>query len=224
MTHRPGQPRGFTLIEVMIAAAILAAMGGIVFGMFSRAWNQKQEVEAIDQRYGQIRSAMDRMALEISEAFISDHYDHKRYRERPTIFRGRSSGGADELAFTAMANERLEADSKTSDQALITYSLDNDPNGSGDKVLFRRSNPVIDEDADRHGRKQVICSGIKALKFEYWNTTRLDWDDEWDAAHTEHMGVLPERVRITITFTDETGRDRRLTTQSKILMQRSLNF
>ena len=42
--------RGFTLIEVLIAAAILAAMGAATFGMFKQQYTQKETTEAIDDR------------------------------------------------------------------------------------------------------------------------------------------------------------------------------
>jgi general secretion pathway protein J len=212
--------RAFTLIEVMIAAAILAAMGGLVFGMFARAWKEKEDVQAVDDRYAQIRAAMDRMSQEISEAYLSDHYDKSRFQVRPTIFRGRS----DELIFTAFANERFEPDSKTSDQAVVSFFIDRDQNAPGGESLYRRVNPIVDEDAERHGAKLVLCQDVKRIRFEYWNTTRLGWDEEWDASRSEHLGVLPERVRITAYYADENGKERKFTTQTDIQLLKSLAF
>jgi general secretion pathway protein J len=205
----------------MIAAAILAAMGGLVFGMFARQWQQKQEVQAVDDRYAQIRAAMDRMATEISEAFLSDHYDKSRYQVRPTMFKGRS----DELMFTAFANERFEADSKTSDQAVITYRVDRNPNNNtGEQALIRRVNPVIDDEAERKGRKSVLCEDVKRVRFEYWDQPRLDWDEEWDSSRSDHLGVMPERVRITLQLVDENGKDRKFTTETGVMLINSLAF
>jgi general secretion pathway protein J len=216
--------RGFTLIEVIIAAAVLAAMGAATFGMFKQQYTQKENTEAIDDRYAQIRSALDRMAAEISEAFLSEHFDKRRYRERPTLFRGRDRGHEDELVFTALANERFETDSKVSDQAVISYFVDRDPNNQGSSALFRRVNPIIDEDADRRGRKSPLCEKIKQFDIEYWDTLKAEWVDEWDASRTEHQGVLPERVRLTIVAPDEEGKDRKFSTQARIMIQRSLDF
>ena len=42
-----------------------------------------------------LASAMSRIAREVSVAFLSEHYDHKRFRERPTIFKGENSGDRD---------------------------------------------------------------------------------------------------------------------------------
>lgn len=216
--------RGFTLLEVMIAVAILAAMGAATFGMFKQQYTQKENTEAIDDRYAQIRATLDRMATDISHAFLSEHFDKKRFRERPTLFRGKDRGHQDELVFSALANERFEEDAKVSDQAVISYVIDRDPNGQGINTLYRKVNPVIDEESDRRGRKSAICENVKGFDLEYWDTLKNEWVDEWDAARTEHQGVLPERVRITLTVTDEEGKDRKFSTQSRIMLLRSLDF
>jgi general secretion pathway protein J len=61
-----------------------------------------------------------RMVREISAAFVSDHYDTRRYRDqndRPTNF----IGARDRLLFTSMAHQRLYADAKESDQMVVEY-------------------------------------------------------------------------------------------------------
>lgn len=218
------RPRGFSLMEVLIAGALLATMGAMVFGSFKRAYDQKEQVEAADDRYQQARQAMDRMAREISLAFLSEHYDRKRFRERPTIFKGTDRGRQDELLFTSLAHMRMETDAKESDQAVFKYFIDRDPENNRTESLFRRVNPIIDEEADRRGRRLVLAENVKALEFEYWDAAKNEWVEEWDTSRPERNGVLPERVRIALTIVDETGKDRKFTTQTQILMQRSLNF
>lgn len=216
--------RGFTLIEVMIAASVLAAIGAITFGMFKQQYDQKVQVESEDDRYAEIRSAMDRMAKEISEAFLSEHYDKKRFRERPTLFRGRDRGRQDELIFAGLVNERFDPDIKQSDQATVTFLVDHDPSVQGQEDIFRRVNPIIDDESDRKGKKTVLCTNIKGLDIQYWDTLKKDWVDEWDASRAEHQGVLPERVKFTVIAVDLEGKERKYTTQTQIMLQRSLDF
>ena len=110
---------GFTLIEVMIGVAITAMMGVMVMGAFQRAYSAKDLVESQDERFTSARVALTRMAREVSQAFLSDHYDHKRFRDAPTIFRGKDRGERDELLFATMSHERLVRDAKESDQAVV---------------------------------------------------------------------------------------------------------
>jgi general secretion pathway protein J len=216
--------RGFTLIEVLIAAAMLASMGALVFGSFNRSWVQKQEIEKADERISQVRLAMDRLAYELSVAFLSEHYDRKRFRERPTLFKGEDRGRRDEIIFTALANERFEKDEKTSDQVVIKYFVDRDPENRRIESLFRRVNPIIDEEADRRGVRSVLCENVKEFELAYWDAQRSEWVDEWDASRSEHMGVLPERVKITLVVIDDAMKEHRYTTQTRVMLQRSLDF
>lgn len=217
--------RGFTLMEVMIAGVILAVMGAMTFGSFSRAWQQKEAVAAADERYAQARLALDRMAHELGHAFISDHYDRKRYRdERPTRFKGEDNGPRDEILFTSLAHERLEADAKQSDQAVIRYWIERDPENPVYDSLWRRVNPIIDEDAERRGRKAVLCENVRGLDIEYWDAVKEEWVDEWDAQRPERQGVLPERVKLSLTFVDADAKEVTITTQTRIMLQRALRF
>lgn len=223
MTRRSLRP-GFSLLEVLIAIGILAGMSALTFGAFDQSYKQKTEIEAVDERYSQIRMALDRMASEIAVAFLSEHYDHKRFRERPTVFKGEDRGHRDELLFTALANERFELDSKTSDQGVFKYFVDRDPEDRKVESLFRRVNPIIDEEAERRGARAVLCENVKSFDLEYWDSQKVEWVDEWDASRPEHMGVLPERVRIALTVVDEEGKDHTFSTQARIMLQRSLDF
>lgn len=216
--------RGFTLIEVLIAVSLLAMIGAATLGSFQLAWEQKQQVEAEDERYAQVRGALDRIANDLAVAFLSEHYDRKRYRERPTLFKGLDRGRRDELTFTAFANERMDEDSKTGDQTVLKYFVERDPENNRVDSLFRRTNPVIDEDAERRGRRQVLCEDVKNFELEYWDAAKNEWTDEWDASRTEHFGVLPERVRVTLSVVDLFGKEQKFTTQAQIMMQRSLDF
>src|SRR5262249_33510579 len=120
-------------------------------------------------------------------------------------------------------------DSKTSDQAVIKYFVDRDPENNRIESLFRRVNPIIDEDAERKGHRQVLCEDVKQFELEYWDATKNEWIDEWDASRQEHQGVMPERVKISITIPPDPngGRDAKeikFTTEAQIMMQRSLDF
>jgi len=67
----------------------------------------------------------------------------------------------------------------------------------------------------------------KAAKVElaYFNWRTVDWQDTWDTTQSDgQKGWLPSRVRITVTVKDPGGKDYKLTTQARILLQEPLNF
>jgi general secretion pathway protein J len=215
--------RGFTLMEVMVAVAITAFIGTIVSMAFSTNFRVKEVVESEAERYRMVRVALNRMTREIGSAFVSDRYDPKRYRDsndRPTNF----IGERDELTFTTMAHQRLYTDSKESDQAVVQYFLENstEKNSRGRQDLKRRVNPNIGERMDRGGTTDVLFENVKKIEFDYWDSQRKEWEDEWDTRRPEKKAILPTRVRITVFAPDENGKEAKYTTQVRIMMNTEL--
>lgn len=211
--------RGFTLMEVMIAVAITALMGGLIASSFNTSFKAKEIIEGEAERYRMLRTAMNRMSREIGAAFVSDRYDLKRYRDsyaRPTNF----IGDRDRLLFTSLAHERLYTDAKESDQMVVEYTLktSTERGASGRRDLMRRENPILDERMDRGGTEDVLFEGAQRLEFAYWDSDKKDWVNEWDTRRPERKSILPTRVRITLYAMDENGKEVRYTTQTRVML------
>ena len=211
--------RGFTLIEVVVAVGITAMIGGLIAVAFQSGYRAKELVEGEADRYRALRTGTDRMVREISAAFVSDHYDTRRYRDqndRPTNFIGKR----DRLLFTSMAHQRLYADAKESDQMVVEYYTKSatGPDGKTQLNLMRREDSILDDRMDRGGNEDVLLEGIKRIDFTYWDSDKKDWVDEWDTRRLEKKSILPVRVKLSISAIDETGREARYTTQARIVL------
>jgi general secretion pathway protein J len=217
---------GFTLLEVMIAVAVLGLIGGLTWKSFDAASNLKSRIERAEERDQTVRGAMNRIAREVSMAFLSEHYDRKRFRERPTRFVLKDGRREADLTFTSFANERLAIDAKESDQALFEYKIGPDPEVGGRRNLFRRVKPILDEDPDRGGQTAVLAENVVAFSVEAWDARDRAWRPEWDSNSPQQSGQLlvPSRVRISLTVKDEQGKDKLFTTQASIMMLQPLDF
>jgi general secretion pathway protein J len=214
-----GRRRGFTLMEVLIAVAITALMGALVASSFHTIFKAKEIVEGEAERYRMLRAAMNRMSREIGGAFVSDRFDLKRYRDahdRPTNF----VGERDRLLFSSLAHQRLYTDAKESDQMVVEYSVksSNERNARGRRDLIRRENPSLDERMDRGGTEDVLYEGIQRLELAYWDSDKKEWTNEWDTRRSERKSILPTRVRIALVAQDESGREVRYTTQTRVML------
>jgi general secretion pathway protein J len=201
-------------------------IGGLTWKSFEAASDLKSRVERAEERDQAVRGALMRMSHEISMAFLSEHYDRRRYRQRPTLFKLRDGRREADLLFTSFANERLSTDAKQSDQAAFEYSLGASEDGSGKRDLFRRVKTLIDEDIERDGEKAVMAEDVIALSIEAWDPKNREWRPDWDSSSTDRAAgvLLPPRVKITLTLKDETGKERSYTTQTKIFLGQSLDF
>jgi len=211
--------RGFTLLEVVVAVGITAMMGVLIAAAFQSGYRAKELVEAEGERYRALRTGTERMAREISNAFVSDHYDTRRYRDqndRPTNF----IGTRDRLLFSTMAHQRLYADAKESDQMVVEYFTKTvpAPNGQSRMNLMRREDSLLDERMDRGGTEDILVENVKRIDFAYWDSDKKDWVDEWDTRRLEKKSILPVRVRFSIYALDENGREARYVTQTRIVL------
>ena len=216
--------RGFTLLEVLIAVAILGLIGGLTWKTFDGAYSMKARIERAEERDQMVRGAMNRLAREVSMTFLSEHYDRKRFRERPTFFRLKDGRRDAALTFTSFAHQRLHVDAKESDQAVFDYRLDRDDGGK--TSLFRRVKPQIDEDSDRGGARAVLAEDVLRFSVQVWDPKDREWREEWDSNSPQRTGgaLIPPRVRIAITVKDEQGKERTWTTQARLQLATPLDF
>lgn len=212
--------RGFSLLEVMVAVALTAAMGAMALGAFRQVDRAQEISRAQGDRYAGARLALTRLARELSMAFISDHYDSGRMRERPSMFMGRE----DRILFTTFAHERLVKDARESDQAVVEYTLDADPENPGEQALFRRARARVDEDAERGGRRDVVAEHITSFTLQYWDEKRKDWSREWSTRSVDHASELPGRVRVALEMKLADGRIEKLSTEARVALTRPLDF
>ena len=212
--------RGFTLVEVLIAVGITAAMAVMTIDSLSEIDHASEVARGQDERYAAARTALSRLSREVEMAFLSDNYDTKRFRDPLTLFVGRE----DELLFTTFAHVRLYRDAKESDQSIVEYRLDSDPGHSGEKALFRREKPRLDDEPDRGGRSDLVADRITSFRLQYWDPKRKEWAREWTTRSVEHARELPPRVRFEVEMTMADGRTQKFVTEARIELRKPLGY
>ncbi|HWE24660.1 MAG TPA: type II secretion system protein [Myxococcales bacterium] len=217
---------GFTLLEVLIAVGVLGLIGGLTWKTFDGAYSMKARVEQAEERDQMVRSALNRFAREVSMTFVSEHYDRKRFRERPTLFRLKDGRRSADLIFTSFAHERLHVDAKESDQALFEYSIGPDPRDGSRLDLFRRVKPILDEEPERGGEQEVLAEGVLGFSVEAWDPKDREWRAEWNSNGPDRTGglLIPPRVRVSLVLRGEDGKDKTYSTQAKIFLTQALDF
>jgi general secretion pathway protein J len=210
--------RGFSLVELMIAMAITVTIGAMTIGSFRQVDRAREIARTQTDRYAAARLALTRVSREVSMAFLSDNYDTNRYRERLTVFVGRE----EEILFATMAHQRLYRDVRESDQAVVAYTLESDPQNAGEKALFRREKVRLDDEPDRGGHSDLVADHVASFRIRYWDAKRNDWAREWTTKTVDHQNELPTRVRFEVEIALGGGRTEKLSTETRIAITRPL--
>lgn len=225
----PGRPPwgstlGFTLLEALIALSIMALMGGLIWGSFGPSFKLKEEVEAQADRDIGIRLAMNRMAREISMAYLSNDYDKARFREMITLFDGEhNAGDRDKLTFSSLSHQRLYENALESDESLIAYRILENPDKPGELDLMRREKMVQDDQPDRGGREDLLCEDVQGLQVRYWDATKKEWAEDWNTTDVQRANTLPFRVKITLLVGPYGSPPKVYTTQTPIFLPQPLD-
>lgn len=219
--RRFGSRRGFSLLEVMVAMAIVALVAVLIYGSFAGMSRSRDNMAAVGDRYGQGRSAVSRMARELSAAYISAHIPFQQVQyTRYTAFVGRS----DRVDFNAFANVRFRANTHVSDQAEISYFTARNPDGGLD--LVRRIDRSLDDEPTRGGVVQVMAENVTGFQLRYLDPLTNEWTDSWDTTQAAgQLGRLPAQVWLTVWLADgPRGAPIELSTKVPIPIQLPLNF
>ena len=216
---------GFTLIEVMIALAILGFITTIIWTSFGRMLESRDYVERIQERFHGVRTALNRMQREISMAYLSRHVSGDR--RTATIFKATREGHGYRLVFTNVAGMKMYEDANTTDSNVIHYYLDSDQDDPGQMNLMRKQTRRLVEDPeieDTDIPAYVLAENIEGMEMQFFDVQQNEWADEWDTSGVEKANRLPTRVKITLISIDEQGREQKFTTQTRIWLFSALSF
>ena len=220
--------RGMTLIEVMISLAVLGLMLVSVWSGFKGTLRGMEVTEEIQTRYAIVRSGLARMESELSMAYLSFNrpaYDIRHY----TMFEGRDEADADSLTFSSFAHLRIRKDADESDQTVIQYFVQKDPEDSRRQHLYRRESRRLTgdlpEDLERFFPAYVVIEDVESFDVEYWEPREMEWIQEWRTTAIDMQpDRLPERVKIELEVNDPDGEPVLFTIQVVIPMQEKIDL
>ncbi len=217
---------GLTLIEVMIASAVMVIMMALAWRTISNTSESKRTFEAYEQRNHEMRMAMGRVVSDFGAAYLSRNEDVTQTHPR-TMFVAKSTGKVPEIRFSTLGHRVLWADANESAQTVIQYLQRNNPDKPGKVDWIRREQrrPSNEPPDDLASDYDVLLSDVTEAKLEFWNWKNVEWQDTWDTTQSDgQKGMLPSRVRITVTIKDPADKDYKVVTEARIVMQEPLNF
>jgi type II secretion system protein J len=194
------QSKGFTLLEVLIAIAIMAAIVTVIYSTFFTAGHNVQQAEEIRDTTDLVRTLVSKLSSDIANAYVNTGMNAPN--ATLTIFLGKKvepPAGVqktryDELYLTTLTNWRRPG-SKETDLWEVGYYFKEKTEGKG-RIMMRREKRELNRDipALEGGVEYELTDRVESLQFRYRKGST--WSDEWKVTD------LPNVVEITLLLDD----------------------
>jgi general secretion pathway protein J len=219
--------RGMTMIEVMVAIAILAMVAVLIHGVINSLSRGKKGEAMRADRAHEGHEAMQRLVRDLSAAYLSMHVPPvQALVTEKTAFVGRSSSPFDRVDFSAFAHLRTDRDAHESDQAEVGYLVVPDPDVADKMDLVRREQTPIDLDPLKGGVVNVVAEDVDEFDLRFLDPETGQWVGTWDSTQvTGQPSRLPLEVEMTLQLKGVGGGPPyRYTTKVFLPIQRPLSF
>jgi general secretion pathway protein J len=227
--RRRRSERGLTLLEVLVATAILSLVATMIWVSFDQTAKMRVKLTERQEHDHYARVAMARITRDLRAAFLSLHVNQEqRLAATITVFKGRAGLGGAQLDFTTFTHRRLHRGAHEGDACEVGYKLlehRGDDNLEG-MDLVRRESPRIDNDPEHGGVLDVLVPGVRSFEVRFYDDATDQWVDQWDSTQaTGQAGRLPPRVRVTLSVEEgPTHEERIYTTETSLYLTRPLTF
>ena len=175
---------GFTLVEVLVAVALLGTIATMVFASLVMTTQAVEGGREHVTREQTVRKILRLMAEELALS--------KRSLAYPWVGMNGTFEGqpADTLAFLAMSQELSTSTVREGETIRVVYTRERDR-----LIRFVRRNLYTLTDTDETLDQMELADRVQAFNVRYYDDQNLIWLDEWPTA-----SKLPRAVLIEVTF------------------------
>ena len=200
LSRKASRQAGYTLIEVLLAVAILAVVLTMVSLTFSSTFRM---VETVNEE--QAREHQARMTLSVIGEDLMAARRHPRF---PWTTRNGEHEGqpADLLAFISTSHARDPEKTLETGLARVLYTRNGD---SLSRLIMRNVHGAFPQAVERID----LATGVVAFDLRYYDDALRVWVDEWDE---EARKSLPRVVLIQLTLMNS-RHERRLFVESAVV-------
>lgn len=221
----PVAEQGFTLIEVMIAVALLAFVSIMIAQATTRSFNINLSLGRESTEYSGII-----LSLRAVESDLTQIYSPTLDTEGPAVAppatnsplsqasfwsqplradglrRARLAGTGEKITFINNGARRVEADSPVSDFQKVTWEIER--NDTGAYSLYR----TVDTDAfsyeentmQKKPSRVAVLENLSSGKFSYYRRENKTWEEQWDSesSFAKPTNRFPDLIRLKIEVPD----------------------
>jgi prepilin-type N-terminal cleavage/methylation domain-containing protein len=193
-----GRRSGFTLIEVIVAVALLTMIGAVVVGTLRNSLRARDLLAQNDGVQQSARVALERVSQELRLAYLTSATSAVNTYQ--TVFIAQDEDPVDSLWFTTLSHRPMYRGTHECDQTEITLWAEPDPENPSLQVLLHREAPRIDEEPDIDGVVLPLAHGVKRFDLRFLDGTNGEWLEEWSTISTETPNRLPRAIKVVLVI------------------------
>lgn len=210
---RPHLPRAFTLIEIVISAALMSLILVSAYLCLNAGVAGKKLIEPRADIFQSARVAMALLSADLRGACVLPGDSAFLGMKRMV-----GEVEADNLDFAT--HNYTPRHAREGDFCEVSYYVERNPQ-TGCFALWRRRNPTLAPDPLAGGRTDEIARDVLGVRFEY--SDGIDWYETWGAVKgaaktansqkdQSNLDGLPKAVRISLLFDSNPKSQKRLAT------------
>ncbi|MBT8331451.1 MAG: prepilin-type N-terminal cleavage/methylation domain-containing protein [Deltaproteobacteria bacterium] len=199
----PGRAAGFTLMEILIAIAILAIVVTTALASFNAVFSTTEVLDDGAHLYEMANTSMKRIALDLAAMHINQRplYKPPEFDQPPDPYRLIASadetggtGFAKNIRFTSRAHLPFEkSDGKGIVEIVYYFQTTND----GYLELRRADNAYPFPEFEKKASDPILCKYVKSLSFKFYDTDGIEFD-VWDSDSDEFGYATPTAIAVKL--------------------------
>jgi type II secretion system protein J len=196
--------RGFTLLEILVAVAIFAAIASILYSSYAGTFRAIEYTESQSEIYNMARIALERMTEDLESAYIPAGVRDPENEDdilRSIGFFGedREIDGRDADNIKFLSGKHIVFDDYgKGGKARIAYYIKEHEEEEG-FVLYRSDTGELNNRPDEDSGGLVLCEGLYSVDFMYHGENG-EFYDNWNSSVEPLKNRLPVMLSIELEF------------------------
>ena len=200
--------KGFTLMEILVATAILAIVVTTVLASFNSVFSTTEVLDESADIYEMAKNCLKRMTLDLESVHVTQRPIYKPpeldqppdpYRFVSTASDTGGTGFAQNLRFTSRAHVGFEKSFREGIAEIIYYVKAAD---DGHLTLKRADNLYPYPEFEEKGSDPALCKYVKSLSFKFYDKDGDEFD-VWDSDAEEFGYATPKAIAIKLELANK---------------------
>ena len=191
---RASSKRGFTLIEILVAIAILAVVLSTIYASYISTMRIVRSLEYGDEIYYMARITLERMVLDLqSSCKEKDSYEFVTLKDSTGKFPLKG------VSFLSRAHLDFSGPGDSMAVAQISYELEGDPDSGGFSIV--RRDVLRQGEGSSGGEGYILCRRLQFVNLRFYDSSGREYP-QWDSrtGSEAQRNNVPSSILIELNF------------------------